>query len=375
MSSLLIKCSGFYNNLQMKGEKDFKNFYPNNKKEAPKGDEQKSESKAPEKVPGEFMEMSLGKHCAYHNEDGHLTQGCKALKTHFEDLVRQGYLRDLVDEARIREEHARLPQAPAAPPLPSPPQQADGPRLINVIHLKLNGNEVHRETQRVRHLHHVYQVQQKKTRTDEHQGLMVSFTEADLDMVQHPHNNALVITLKIGDCQVRCYKELGLHPDDLEQFNSLMVGFNGTPTWPVGATNLEVQAGMKKVSIEFTVIDIPSPYNVILGRHTMRAVPLTLHQLLQFLTEHGIEKVRGDQIQAKNYSMAAMKSTCNVRETEIVEIKDEDMEVLDDVNKELADKSEEALKKILVKEDDIECFFFLSSSLAEEEERELKALL
>ena len=87
----------------------------------------------------------------------------------------------------------------------------------------------------------------------------MSFTEDDLEMVQYPHNDALVISLQIGECQVkrilidqgsscdimyvRCYKELGLHPDDIEQCNGPMVGFNGTPTWPLGATSLEVHAG------------------------------------------------------------------------------------------------------------------------------------
>ncbi|XP_028066882.1 uncharacterized protein LOC114290759 [Camellia sinensis] len=137
---------------------------------------------------------------------------------------------------------------------------------------------------------------------------MASFTEADLDMVQHSHNDVLMISLKIGECQVRrilvdqdsscdimyvrCYKELGLHQDDLEQSNSPMVGFNGTLTWPLGALKLEVQAGTRKVSKESTIIDTPSPYNVILGKpwlHAMGAVPSTLDQLLRFPTEHEIE--------------------------------------------------------------------------------------
>ena len=63
----------------------------------------------------------------------------------------------------------------------------------------------------------------------------------------------------------------------------------------------------------------------------MRVVPSTMHQLLRFPTEHGIEEVRGDQLQAKNCSMAAMKSTCSIREPEKAEIEDEDVEVLDDV--------------------------------------------
>ncbi|GMP39184.1 hypothetical protein CsSME_00010126 [Camellia sinensis var. sinensis] len=42
-----------------------------------------------------------------------------------------------------------------------------------------------------------------------------------------------------------------------------------------------------------------------------------------------------------------MKSTCNIREPEKAEIEDEDVEILEDVGKEPAEKSEEALKKIL----------------------------
>ncbi|XP_028055431.1 uncharacterized protein LOC114259598 [Camellia sinensis] len=83
--------------------------------------------RALEKIPSGFMGRSLWKHCAYHNENRHLTQGCRALKSHLEDLVRQGHLRDLVDEARTREEQVRQSQAPAAPPPPAPQSQADGP--------------------------------------------------------------------------------------------------------------------------------------------------------------------------------------------------------------------------------------------------------
>ncbi|XP_028065310.1 uncharacterized protein LOC114268355 [Camellia sinensis] len=94
---------------------------------------------------------------------------------------------------------------------------------------------------------------------------MVSFTEANQDMVQHPHNYALVVTLKIGECQVRhilidqgsccdimyvkCYKKLGLHQDDLEQSDSPMVRFNGTPTWPLEEINLDVQANTRKAMV------------------------------------------------------------------------------------------------------------------------------
>ena len=60
--------------------------------------------KAPEKIPGEFMRRSLGKHYVYNNEDGHFTQGQRALKTQWEDLVRQGHRRELINEAKTREQ-------------------------------------------------------------------------------------------------------------------------------------------------------------------------------------------------------------------------------------------------------------------------------
>ena len=71
----------------------------------------------------------------------------------------------------------------------------------------------------------------------------------------------------------------------------------------------------------------------------MGAIPSTLYQLLRFPTEHGIEEIRGDPLQAKNCSMAAMKSTCSIKEPAKAEIEDEDVEVLEDVGKEPAEKS------------------------------------
>lgn len=74
--------------------------------------------------------------------------------------------------------------------------------------------------------------------------------------------------------------------------------------------------------------------------------------------------------------MVAIKSTCNVQEIKKAEIKDEDMEkIIYDISKKLIEKSEEAMKKILVQEGDKERFFLLGSGLAENEERELDAFL
>ncbi|XP_028123463.1 uncharacterized protein LOC114320581 [Camellia sinensis] len=57
------------------------------------------------KDPEGVHRQEFEKNCAYHDENGHMTQGCRALKQHLEDLVGWGHLRDLIDEAKTRKEH------------------------------------------------------------------------------------------------------------------------------------------------------------------------------------------------------------------------------------------------------------------------------
>ncbi|KAI7981998.1 hypothetical protein LOK49_Contig3G00025, partial [Camellia lanceoleosa] len=68
--------------------------------------------------------------------------------------------------------------------------------MVNVIHSKANENDIRGETQKVKHLQHVNQVGQKRPQSEECQGPMITFIEADLEMVQHPHNDALVYDLE-----------------------------------------------------------------------------------------------------------------------------------------------------------------------------------
>jgi len=54
--------------------------------------------------------------------------------------------------------------------------------------------------------------------------------------------------------------------------------------------------------IEFCILDVPSPYNAILGRpwiHMMRAVSSTHHHLLKYPTLSGMANIRGDQVMAR----------------------------------------------------------------------------
>ncbi|KAK1274126.1 hypothetical protein QJS04_geneDACA022206 [Acorus gramineus] len=51
--------------------------------------------------------------------------------------------------------------------------------------------------------------------------------------------------------------------------------------------------------MEFTIMDLPSPYNAIIGRTwlaAVKAIPSTYHQRLRFPTVEGIIEIRGDQV-------------------------------------------------------------------------------
>lgn len=63
------------------------------------------------------------------------------------------------------------------------------------------------------------------------------------------------------------FKRLGLSPDDLKPVEVLLIGFSGAPVYPFSMITLPVRAGSRTQDIEFMVVDLPSPYNSILGRN------------------------------------------------------------------------------------------------------------
>jgi hypothetical protein len=154
----------------------------------------------------------------------------------------------------------------------------------------------------------------------------ISFSDSDLHDVQLPHNDPLVITLRIGNYDVKrvlvdqgsfaevmyqeLYEKLGLGKSDLSELSSPVFGFSGESTIPLGKTTLPVLTGPINLQTEFIVIQAPSPYNAIMGRswlHRMRAVPSTLHQKLRFPTKDGVMEINGDQVAAKQCVLAAAK--------------------------------------------------------------------
>lgn len=221
----------------------------------------------------------------------------------------------------------------------------------------------------------------------------ISFTRKDLEGIQHPHTDALIITVGIGKrfdvkrvlvdrgsaadiLYYDLFRKLGLSEQHLTPAATLLVGFNSQPEWPLGRIVLPVVAGTKTLQIEFLVINTPSPYNTILGCpwiHQMEAVPSTYHQLIRFPTEHGVEQISRDQVVSKHCFMAALKAKQLYNQVQIVEMAEQP--VLEDVGGAPEEKIVEDLEKVLVKEDDLEKYFLIGTSLGADEKLQLLELL
>ena len=134
----------------------------------------------------------------------------------------------------------------------------------------------------------------KRARVDIRPAL--SFSNEDKIGTIQPHDDALVVTLKIGGYDVKrvmvdqgsgteimypdLYMGLNLRPKDLIAYDSLLVSFDGKVVVPKGQIRLPLQASSEVVEVDFIVVDAYSPYTAIVARpwlHAFGAVSSTLH--------------------------------------------------------------------------------------------------
>ncbi|XP_028117727.1 uncharacterized protein LOC114315307 [Camellia sinensis] len=125
---------------------------------------------------------------------------------------------------------------------------------------------------------------------------IMTFSSNDLERIQTPHNDTLVVTFRVKDFDIRrilidqessveimyydAFKLMKLKDKDLAPITSPLVGFNSQPEWSIRKIILPVKVGSITMQVEFWVLKLPSTYNLILGRgwlHAMQAVASTYH--------------------------------------------------------------------------------------------------
>ena len=145
-----------------------------------------------------------------------------------------------------------------------------------------------------------------------------------MEIVQ-PHDDALVVTLKIGEYEVRrvmvdqgsgteimyldLYNGLDLKPEDLTAYDLPLVSFDGKVVIPRGQIRLLVQAGSEVVEVDFIVVDAYSFYTTIVARpwlHALGAVSSTPHLKVKYPSRGQIEELVGSQSTAGQCLVAAI---------------------------------------------------------------------
>ena len=112
--------------------------------------------------------------------------------------------------------------------------------------------------------------------------LVMGFSDKDKIGTIQPHDDALVITLRIGGYDVKrvmvdqgsvaeimypdLYKGLSLRVEDLTPYSFPLVSFEGKVIIPKGQIRLPMQTSSKTVEVDFIVVDAYSPYTAIIAR-------------------------------------------------------------------------------------------------------------
>ncbi|XP_009388264.2 uncharacterized protein LOC103975079 [Musa acuminata AAA Group] len=252
------------------------------------------------------------KYCRFHRDHGHDTEDCHDLQNQIEELIRRGYLGHYLKEPREATPRPRMPVE----------------RQIDVI---IGGPATGGSSLSARKSYARSSVE-KRPRPELEPEIFFGAEEGE----RSHHDDALVISIQIANAQVKrimvdtgssadvlyldALKKLGLPTEDLIPMSSALKGFTGDSISPLGTTTLPVTIGeeprTKTIMTTFMVVNLPSAYNVILGRPTLnklKAVVSTYHRAIKFPTSAGVGESRSDPGESRRCYLTAVSLPKRVR--------------------------------------------------------------
>ena len=268
------------------------------------------------KLTGDPKKRPKDRYCRFHREHGYDTTDCYDLKQQIKALIRQGTLQKFVSRERTN-----LPAQEQAPrqenERPKPP--------LGDIRMIVGGTAITGSSKKAQktYLKMVQNVQMtsvipKMPRVD---NPIIGFSEEYTRRLHHPHDDVLVITIRVGDYNTYrvlvdngsstnilyypAFQQIRIDRDHLVPTNTPLVGFGGTKVYPLGTVTLPITTGdyhqQITKNVTFLVVDYSSAYNAIIGRPTLnswKAITSTYHLMIKFPMEYGVGELRGDQIAA-----------------------------------------------------------------------------
>ncbi|KAK2998958.1 hypothetical protein RJ639_023927 [Escallonia herrerae] len=162
----------------------------------------------------------------------------------------------------------------------------------------------------------------------------ISFSDDDVGDTRTPHDDPLVVTLRVGNFDVKrilvdngsstellfyeAFQRMNIPSDHLRKIDMPLYGFSNHPVVCEGVIALPVTVGappnQAKLMLDFVVVRVPSAYNAILGRtalNQLRAVVSTYHMKMKFPMENGVGEVKGDHVVARQCYMASCRNRAN----------------------------------------------------------------
>ncbi|GKU92919.1 hypothetical protein SLEP1_g6577 [Rubroshorea leprosula] len=250
------------------------------------------------------------RYCDFHQDQGHTTEQCNSLKSELENLAQKGMLNEYVqktEQPRFIRKQRPQPQGVRNPPnrqgvgyQQAPPPL---PPLARIIHMITGGLEAGGLSSKqrklyVREVKHQNRAQKRKIDDAEWKNQPITFTSADLDTVVTPHNDPLVTSVMINNCEVQrvlvdtgsapdvmyfhCFESLGLDPALLQKYDGPIYGFNNQPVPVEGVLTLHVAFGSGRTyvtpSVWFLVVKMVSSFNIVIGRPTLTEIRAVVSQ-------------------------------------------------------------------------------------------------
>ncbi|KAL0356325.1 UNVERIFIED_CONTAM: hypothetical protein Sradi_4079400 [Sesamum radiatum] len=143
---------------------------------------------------------------------------------------------------------------------------------------------------------------------------IIQFGRVEHSGPKSAHNDTLVITALLANYEVGrifidsgssadiligdAYDQMQLGDTPLENVNTSLYGFAGEVVYPRGLISLPLTLGIghtqKTCLLKFLVVDVPSAYNVILGRPTLSAFETVIsmyHMKIKFSTPERVGEV------------------------------------------------------------------------------------
>ena len=208
----------------------------------------------PGKLKGDPNRRSKDKYCRFHWDHDHDMVDCYDLKQQIEALIKQGKLQRFVRNERTNQ-----------PPQEQNPRW-DNERLrppIGDIRMIVGGTAVIGSSKKARktYLRMVQNIQLTGlvSKIARKESPIIGFSEEDARRLHHPHDDALVVSIRIEDYNMHrvlvdngssvdilyysAFQQMGIGRERLILTNAPLVGFGGTRVLPLGAITLSVVVG------------------------------------------------------------------------------------------------------------------------------------